>query len=250
MNGTVVRFTTNNEGGTLPTDIFANRDYVVVNATTDTFQIAWSITGSPLNIVDNGVEPFYVHDNRYPGRLGLSFGNNSPVPLLGDGDDFSLSYYLKYHRNFDFGDSTGNKQIIIQSNSDISDRMYIIIQWSSAQVFVTFQTTTDTGNLGANLGGPFYMPVDEWVKFDWHIRISPDAPGERNGILQGWVNNELRWNYHDIATIHAGSYVSISNPIILSNRVPQGRHQERFWDLFRIGPGQMVLSEQINYVRE
>lgn len=98
---------------------------------------------------------------------------------------------------------------------------------------------------GANVnGGEYSMPSGEWIKFDWYVKVSPDTAAGRQGILRGWINNVLRFDYHNIATIQAGSYKMINNILEPSNVTVLGEKQERFWDLFRIGPGTMVLSER------
>jgi hypothetical protein len=43
--------------GTLPTGLFSDRIYYVVNATTDNFQVAWTMGGAPVDFIGNGTPP-------------------------------------------------------------------------------------------------------------------------------------------------------------------------------------------------
>ena len=59
------RITFRNEDGQLPEGVYANMRYFVQNKTTDTFQVSWTISGSPISIGDFGSgEHFVVHDDR------------------------------------------------------------------------------------------------------------------------------------------------------------------------------------------
>lgn len=175
------------------------------------------------------------HEGQGWSGLNLGFGKVKGMPAkFGAGSEFVLRYFLKYDPDFDFGASTGFKQIIVQSDSLVHDRLYFCIVGKQAHLGLTFQTTKDTGWLNANVnGGPYAMPKGQWVAFVWHVKVSPES--ERKGILRGWVDGELRWNYENIATIQSGSYVSLSiNPTF--NQKIEGPNQKRYWDLFSMGP--------------
>jgi hypothetical protein len=174
-------------------------------------------------------------DRKGAGVLGLSFARVPGMPAkFGTGSEFVMHYFLKYDPDFDFGPTTGFKQVIVQSDSLIHDRLYICILGRGGDLRLIFQTTKDTQWLRANVnGGPFAMPKGKWVEFTWHVRVSPES--EKKGVLHGWVDGKLRWNYENIATIQAGSYVSLTvNPTF--NQAVRGPHQKRYWDLFWMGP--------------
>jgi len=203
----------------------------------------WGASGDGLTTDEAGAPPGggkYAYrqwwdEGRSAGGLGLSFGKVPGMPAkFGAGSEFVMRYFVKYDADFDFGPTTGFKQIIVQSDSLIHDRLYICILGRGGDVGVIFQTTKDTSWLRANVhGGPYAMPKGQWVEFVWHVKVSPES--EKKGVLRGWVDGKLRWNYGDIATIQAGSYTSLTlNPTF--SQAVRGPKQRRYWDLFRMGP--------------
>ncbi|HUV40094.1 MAG TPA: hypothetical protein VMY39_10790 [Planctomycetota bacterium] len=203
----------------------------------------WGAWGEGLTTDEAGAPPGggkYAFRQMWPegqgaGGLGLSFARVPGMPAkLGTGSEFVMRYFLKYDADFDFGPTTGFKQIIVQSDSLIHDRLYICILGRAGNIGVIFQTTRDTTWLHANTGnGACTMPRGRWVEFVWYVRVSPES--EKKGILRGWVDGKLRWNYENIATIQSGSYVSLTlNPTF--NQAVRGPNQKRYWDLFAMGP--------------
>ena len=186
------------------------------------------------------------------GGLSLYFSAVSAMPnkigRLEDGapvDEFVVSYYTYYHPEFDWGSSSGFKQIIAR-NEFGSQELYIVMHYSSGAYWMFFQHTTDTSVIYSNVNGPqFSMPKGEWVHFKWQIKVSPqkipDGSGgwkdnpNIDGTVKGWVNGELRWDYKDIATIERGNYTDLSLNPTFNNRI-DGPNQRRYWDQFSIGP--------------
>jgi len=170
--------------------------------------------------------------------LNLEFKKVPRMPeKFGTGSEFYLRYFLRYDADFDFPESTGFKQIIIQSDSSVHDRLYFCLLGKDARLALLFQTVKGSPWYHANVnGGPFAMPKGRWVEFQWYVRVSPEA--EKNGAVKGWVDGKLRWSYEKIATIQSGSYVSLSiNPTF--NQKIEGPRQRRYWDLISMGSGQM-----------
>jgi hypothetical protein len=170
--------------------------------------------------------------------LDLEFKRVPGMPAkFGPGSEFYLRYFLRYDPDFDFPDSTGFKQIIIQSDSIVHDRLYFCLVGKEARLGLFFQTVRGASWLHANVnGGPFAMPKGAWVEFQWHLKVSPES--EKNGAVKGWVDGKLRWRYENIATIQSGSYVSLSiNPTF--NQQIEGPRQRRYWDLISMGSGYM-----------
>ncbi len=170
--------------------------------------------------------------------LSLKFAKVKGMPAkLGDGSEFYMRYYLKYDKHFDFGSSTGFKQIIVQSDSVVHDRLYFCIHGKACHLSLFFQYVKGARWMNANVnGGPYSMPKGRWVEFEWYVKVSPES--EKKGAVKGWVDGKLRWNYSDIATIKSGSYVSLSiNPTF--NQTIEGPQQRRYWDLFSMGPSRM-----------
>ena len=248
-NGTSVRFNID-PGGVLPGGLSSSHWYEVLNATDDTFQVRWVPYSNVHNITSTGTGPWYVFETISTGALGLEFGAGKQVPqTIGEGQDISISYWLKYHPDFDHGSPTGSKHWMMASTENSSvDRVYHNIIGDNGRMRILFQAVH--GNHYANVNGipggdqNYYMPVGEWVKFDWYIKVSPDTEGGRQGVLKGWVNNELRWDYSEIATIRSGAYQSFLYWAQFASGPPRGENQERYLDSFRIGPGAMVLREQ------
>ncbi|KPJ52916.1 MAG: hypothetical protein AMS16_05800, partial [Planctomycetes bacterium DG_58] len=55
------------------------------------------------------------HEGKGWSGLNLAFGKVKGMPAkFGAGSEFTMRYFLKYDADFDFGSSTGFKQIIIQ----------------------------------------------------------------------------------------------------------------------------------------
>jgi hypothetical protein len=170
--------------------------------------------------------------------LNLEFKRVPGMPAkFGAGSAFYLRYFLRYDPDFDFPDSTGFKQIIIQSDSIVHDRLYFCLVGKEARLGLFFQTVRGASWLHANVnGGPFAMPKGTWVEFQWHLKVSPES--EKNGAVKGWVDGKLRWRYENIATIQSGSYVSLSiNPTF--NQKIEGPRQRRYWDVISMGSGYM-----------
>lgn len=170
--------------------------------------------------------------------LHLEFRRVPGMPAkFGTGSEFYLRYFLRYDADFDFPDSSGFKQIIIQSDSIVHDRLYLCLLGKDARLALLFQTVKGSGWRHANVnGGPFAMPKGKWVEFQWRIKVSPES--EKKGVVNGWADGKLRWSYENIATIQSGSYVSLSiNPTF--NQKIEGPRQRRYWDLISMGNGYM-----------
>ena len=60
--------------------------------------------------------------------------------------------------------------------------------------------------------------------------------GTKAGVLRGWINNVLRWDYSNIATVEAGAYHRIRIDSTF-NQTIYGAQQKRYWDLFSVGSG-------------
>ncbi|MFA5855901.1 MAG: hypothetical protein WC867_00960 [Candidatus Pacearchaeota archaeon] len=190
------------------------------------------------------------------GGLYSDFSRITQMPdKLGENDTFYLSYHIKYDPQFFWGDTTGLKQIIIQSNSRVDDRLYIGLGgWGAGYVEPFFQVADGNprhlySNINNINGTPYIMPLGIWVNFEWFVKISNET--NKKGILYGWVNNELLWNYTDIATIESGEYVQMMinptfNPPTYGERddnlseVPQNFTQRRYWDNFYFGSQRRV----------
>jgi len=179
------------------------------------------------------------------GALNLPFSYVAAIPdQLGAGTDFYLSYYLRYDAAFDWSsDTTGLKHIILQSNSETDDRAYIGLFYNNtgAKVRVAFQLVA---GYYSNVNGEQYrMPKGEWVKFDWYIKVSPIT--QNQGILKGWVNGVLRWDYSNIATIKAGGYDHLYIDRTWDNAT-YGPNQKRYWDLISISSGSQCKPGNVN----
>jgi hypothetical protein len=169
------------------------------------------------------------------GSLWLPFSEVPGMPAtFGTGSEFRISYWQKYDANFDWGDTSGFKQFILYSTVP-DDSMYLCIYGD--RLGVLFQNTFPTQNwFYSNTNGDDYViPKGEWVKFDWYVKVSPMS--QKQGVLKGWVNDVLRWNYSGIATVNADSaqYNEISLNHTFNNTI-YGANQKRYWDLFSIGP--------------
>jgi len=107
------------------------------------------------------------HQGKGWSGLNLEFRMVPGMPAkFGAGSGFYLRYFLRYDPDFDFPDSTGFKQIIIQSDSIVHDRLYFCLVGKEARLALLFQTVRDSSWHHANVnGGPFSMPKGKWVEF-------------------------------------------------------------------------------------
>jgi len=181
-------------------------------------------------------------------------GMPNKIGRLEDGaavNEFSLSYSTYYHPNFDWGNTSGLKQIIIRNDQATEkNQFYINLRHTEGFYNIRIQHV-DTSHLYSNVNGPAYtMPKGEWVHFKWEIKVSPEVipdggggwiPNPNiNGSVKGYVNDVLRWDYSDIATIEKGSYATINinntfNPNVGGTPHPNGPDQKRYWDSFSVG---------------
>lgn len=184
------------------------------------------------------------------GGLYLGFdqvnGLADRIGRIADGatsDRMTFEYSTYYDANFDWGNSSGVKQLIFRNEAN-SPELYICLQWTRGVYWILFQQTTDTGVLVSNVNGPaFEMPKGEWVNFKWEIKVSPQFIPDGNGgwipnpnidgSVKGYINGELRWNYENIATIHKGTYTSLTINPTFNGRI-DGPNQKRYWDNFSI----------------
>lgn len=158
---------------------------------------------------------------------------------MGDGEEFVISFWMKYDAQFDWGTTSGFKHFIIESNSGSSDRMYLVIY--NDQLAVLFQGTSQ-GYFYCNQPGRYTPPLGEWVKYDWYVKVSPE--GTNQGVIRAWANNQLIMEHTGIATIGSGAYTHIWFDNTFNEEI-QGPNQNRYWDNIRIGPGTMVPSCQV-----
>ena len=160
---------------------------------------------------------------------------------MGPGDSFYLSYWLKYDANFDYGSTTGFKTLIVFSQN-VHDYIYIV-QNNSGKMVVFIQDTQawQPAFLSNVNGNDYVMPLGVWIKFEWYFVVSPHSAMQ--GVIKGWVNDELRWDYSGVATVeHDSSVLSYLELSYTFNAThPFNDTQKRYWDLFSIGPGQPAL---------
>jgi len=192
---------------------------------------------------------------------------NMPSGSTDEGDVFEFEYWLKYDENFDNNDSAV-KNIIMRNNFN-SNELYIHTwtygPFGDGRMTINFQQTTDTGTAGKSFlssnvnGGVYKVPTGsdpgagEWNHYRWQIKVStqcPNPPCNNNnyapptGYAYGWVNGVKRWDYgpdgpqqKPIHTIYTGTYREINLNSTFNNPSKTGPNQKRYWDLFKIGPG-------------
>jgi len=238
------------DGGSFPnTDwggLNANNYYYARDVTTNTFKVAWSPTGTPHDFTSTGTATWNVYSGYYPGGRKIEFGGDSPIPFIDEGESFSMSYHMKMHPQFDFGNATGHKTIILQSDSEVSDRIYIDLMFDVAAVCFILQIAegslySNTNNVPDEWAGYVRMPKGEWVHFEWYLKVGNAV--NNTGVLKGWVDGTLRWDYSNIASIKAGKYKHLSIPLVQTNEVPTGENQERFTDSMKFGPGSILQAK-------
>jgi hypothetical protein len=167
----------------------------------------------------------------YPDWLIYDF-----TPDLGEHDVFELQYYLYYDPNFDSGPEDRVKTIIMQSDSQTDDRIYINSHGGGgASVFLQLMPNYEDKHRFANInGGNYVHPNGQWVHYRWEIKLSAlNGPTPNTGYIKGWVNGTQRWQYQNISTHDEGSidYFNMNTTI---NQSSPGNNQKRYWDMFSI----------------
>jgi hypothetical protein len=120
--------------------------------------------------------------------LQLEFKRVPGMPAkFGAGSEFCLRYFLRYDAEFEFPDSTGFKQIIIQSDSIVHDRLYLCLVGKEAHLGLFFQTVRGASWIHANVnGGRFAMPKGKWSSSSGTSRSCP-SPRRRGYCRAGWM---------------------------------------------------------------
>jgi hypothetical protein len=158
-------------------------------------------------------------------------------PQLSDGDIFELEYDIYYNVNFDPGAIKVVKSIILQSSSEVDDRIYIDTHhFGPVAVFLqningSWNEVHRNSNIG---GGPYVLPHGEWVHLRWRIKLaSKDGAVPGTGYIYGWVNGVKRWEHTNVTTHKAGQieYFSLNATI---NDSSSGPSQKRYWDSFSV----------------
>jgi len=175
------------------------------------------------------------HNNVASGFKAAGMTYNFDTNLV-EGDVLELEYYLYYDPNFDSGPENRVKTIILQSNSDTNDRIYISSHGGNAgasvflQMMPTFGEKNRFGNAG---GGNYHHPNGEWVHYRWQIKMSALKGAPNTGYVSGWVNGTQRFDYQNISTYNSGEI----DRLFIQWKINQGslgNDQKRYFDLFKI----------------
>jgi hypothetical protein len=210
--------------------------------------ITTSEAGTPAGGGTYAYRQDYFDEPGNPGELGLYFSNVPGMPAtIGNGGSFYVSYYLKYDTNFDWGTTSGFKQIIAQTSdngSDIRNIFYHVILGSNpvapGNSVAYFQYTGNPAwPCNVNPDDYYNMPKGEWVKFEWLIGVSTSA--DANGYLKGWINGTLRYSRTNVITLTTGEYYMVLIAQTFNEDIG-GPNQKRYYDKFVIGPGSMAPS--------
>jgi hypothetical protein len=153
-----------------------------------------------------------------------------------------LQLHSKFGANFDFGSNRYHKIAIINFEDENGRRRYQIIltvQSSTNQYFIeNLKWNADRSFGGSvsgnsqNLGTPATVRFGQWDKLK--LYIEPNTPGQSDGIIRLWVNDELKMEYTDRPIREDTNYNP--NKLILSNYVGgTDTIGEQWWDEFYLG---------------
>lgn len=173
---------------------------------------------------------FYFGDHRSVGGAGV------------DQDGLWLRFYSKLDVGFDFGSQTLHKLALINFTDSAGQRRYQIlvnIQPSTQRyILENLSWRADGGfdrslfGLIQNVGTPAVVRYGQWDKIKVHI--VPNTPGQSNGIVRLWINDELKLSYTNVPMREGTNFNP--NKLIMSNYVPRSDVSGvQWWDDFYLG---------------
>jgi hypothetical protein len=154
-----------------------------------------------------------------------------------------LSFYSKFDTGFqysdqaimhkivlmNFDDESGRRRYQIIINVQVSTGNYIIehLKWNADR---SFNRSFPWGT--QNVGTPVRPRPGQWDKLK--LFIKPNTPGQTDGTVQLWINNELKANYQNIQVREDSTF--LPNKMILSSYESGGRAAGiQRWDEFYLG---------------
>jgi hypothetical protein len=159
-----------------------------------------------------------------------------------DEDGLWLRFYSKFDSGFSFGsehlhklalinftDSTGLRRYQIIVNVQPATHRYILenLSWRADRSF-----DRSLFGLIQNVGTPSVIRYGQWDKIKLYIR--PNTPGQDNGIVRLWINDELKLAYTNVPMREGSNFNP--NKLILSNHVPRTDVSGvQWWDDFYLG---------------
>jgi hypothetical protein len=127
--------------------------------------------------------------------------------------------WLTLWSKFDAGltwPNEGHKTIILNlTDGAVSQRRYQVVIHILSGQYVIMNTDIDNWrfyNRYQNVGSPVSVRLNQWDKLKLHVRLN--TPGVANGVVQLWVNNQLKADHRDV-NIRFGTAFGM-NKLILS----------------------------------
>jgi hypothetical protein len=174
--------------------------------------------------------------------LDYYFGDHAAVGGTPPTNGVWLKFAFKFETDFDFGNASFHKIVIINYEDDTPRRRFQIIlnvQQSTGHYYLEhlkWEADRSFGNccpgLPQNVGTPDGPRVGQWDIIKIYVRSN--TPGQSNGIVRMWINNSLRTEYTDVSIRQDTTL--FPNKLILSNYVTTTQaNGAQLWDSFYLG---------------
>ena len=147
--------------------------------------------------------------------IDFYFGN---FPTISDGDSVTgveATYWTKFDRGYDW--SSGTKTAIFNICDSTGSRRYqVYVYVKQNGEYAVTNSWIDSWQFlpnDQNIGQPVTVKFGEWEKM--RLQVQLNTPGQSDGIIKLWINDELKISYND-RDIRQGTNYTL-NKFILSS---------------------------------
>ena len=157
-------------------------------------------------------------------------------------EEVYLQLYSKFDSGYVWPQSSHKIALLNLTDGQSYDRRYqVMLNVDSNGFYYVEHSYIDTWQffgLAQNQGSPAPVRYNEWDKLKLYVRLN--TPGSSNGIIQLWVNDELKLSYSNV-NIRRDSNYAINKLIMSSYATPSsgynGRQYYDDWILSKSNPG-------------
>ena len=158
-----------------------------------------------------------------PGTLNEAYGDFYYADHQSVGGSRVEEVWLRLYSKFDTGTTWpgADQKIAVMNLTDASGaRRYQVIVNVTQGTYVVQHTDIDAWrftNLNQNVGAAVGVRFDQWDKLKLYVRLN--TPGQSNGIVRFWVNNQLKVDRTNVS-IRAGTSLGLNKLIVGSYSNP------------------------------
>ena len=184
----------------------SGQTYTRSMANTDFGRVTWLTGGDRLKIADyNGWNHLRI---QYPaGRIGSQNSGGSFKAYFDPGTEYTAEYRVRFESDFDW--SRGGKLPGLCGGSaptggkdTIGDGFSARFMWRENGTLHAYLYNASGG--GQYVNANYTMPRNEWVHIKQRIKLN--TGNNSNGILQVWVNGDLKINLSNVRWVNRNSY--------------------------------------------